>query len=331
MASLTEPTVSVVVPTSNRRERLTTLLDALAAEPAKEVVVVVNGSSDRSMALLEERARRDPRLRPALRESPGKAAAQREGIEMAGGDVVLMLDDDVIPRPGLVAGHARAHAGRKGLVVVGYMPVDVPSPRRAGQYPIDLYARSYEGVCREYEADPEAILQSLWAGNVSMRRDDLVRVGIQPSAGMPERYWYHQDRDFGLRCAAAGMTGVFDRGLAATHRHRVTPEAYLRLARDSGHTRWAVHAAHPDEEPFRPREFYRKSVPMPGRLLVQASQREPARRLVEAGLKLLIGVCGQLRLFRLETHAGFILGAIERQRGALEALAAAGPDRRAAG
>jgi GT2 family glycosyltransferase len=314
------PTVAAVIPTSNRCERLPGLLEALSGEPLEQVVVVVNGSSDSSMKLLEERARHDPRVRPAELDAPGKAAAQQLGIELANADLVLMLDDDVLPRPGLVAGHARHHAKREGLVVVGYMPVELPNPRRPGDYPLHLYSRSYERVCDEYEDDPTTILQGLWAGNVSMRLEDLRQIGLQPSEGMPAAYWYHQDRDFGLRCASAGLQGVFDRSLAATHLHRASPETYLRVARDSGHTRWAVHALHADVEALRPLEFYRNSVAMPGRLLVQASRRDPIRRIVERGLQLLIGFSGRLRLFKLETHAGFVLGTIEQQRGALEAL-----------
>lgn len=323
MPTLTDPTITAVVPTSNRCERLPALMDALGAEPLKEIIVVVNGSSDRSMDFLAERSRSDPRIRPAELESPGKSAAQQHGIEMSTADVVLMLDDDVLPRPGLAAGHARLHAERRGLVVVGYMPVDMPAPRRPGEYPLYLYSRSYERVCDEYEADPGSILEGLWAGNVSMRLDDLRRVGMQPSEGMPDGYWYHEDRDFGLRCASAGLIGVFDRDLAAIHIHRATPSTYLRVARDSGHTRWAVQAAHARVEALRPLEFYRNSVPMPGRLLVQASRRKWIRRPIEAGLKALVAISGRLRLFRIETHAGFILGTIEQQRGALEALASA--------
>src|SRR5680860_1315046 len=98
------------------------------------------------------------------------------------------------------------------------------------------------------------------------------------------------------------MQGVFDRRLGATHYHRPTPETYLRVARDSGHTRWAVHASHASVEPLEPREFYRNSVPMPGRLLVQASRNEQARRLIERGLRALVAVSGRLRMFLSLIH-----------------------------
>ena len=45
------------------------------------------------------------------------------GVQCSTGDVVLLMDDDVIAGPGLVSAHARRHAGADGLVVVGSMPV----------------------------------------------------------------------------------------------------------------------------------------------------------------------------------------------------------------
>jgi glycosyltransferase involved in cell wall biosynthesis len=321
MDSITDPTVSVLIATHNRRERLPALLDALATEPAAEFLAIVNGDSDRSFELLEAWARRDRRLRPLSLDAPDQAAAQQLGVEVASGDVVLILDDDVVPRPGLIEGHARHHAGRTGLVVVGYMPVAMPSPRRSGQFPIDLYNRSYEHVCDEYERAPGSILRGLWGGNVSLTREDALRVGLKPSSGMPAGYWYHRDRDFGLRCQAAGLEGVFDRGLLARHDHRVTPEKFMRVARDSGHTRWAVHASHRELAGPLPVDFYEKGVPMPSRLAIRISRHGQARPAIRFLLRAVTKIAGLLHLFRIETHAGFLLGVVEQQRGALEAAA----------
>jgi glycosyltransferase involved in cell wall biosynthesis len=321
MTSTTSPSVSVLIPTHNRSERLPTLLDALEAEPEAEIIVVVNGTPDGSMELLEERAHRDRRLISVFVPTPGKAAALQSGAERATCEVILMLDDDVVPVPGLVEGHARQHGSHAGSVVIGYMPVDLPSPRRPGQFPLDLYQRSYERVCEEYERDPDSILRGLWGGNVSLRRADLLRVGLEPSDAMPAGYWYHQDRDFGLRCENAGLKGVFDRRLLARHDYRTTPAAFLRVARDSGHTRWAVHASHRETTGPLPADFYGRGVPRPGRLLVRLSRNERARRPIRLLLQGLTRVAGRLHAFRLESHAGFLLGTIEQQRGAQEAAA----------
>jgi len=318
---MTFPTVSVVIPTHKRPERLSMLLDALESEPAAEIIIVVNGGPDRSRELLEERARRDPRLKLAFIPRPSKTGALKRGVEMATGEIVLTLDDDVIPAPGLVGGHARHHASKAGLVVIGYMPVETTSPRRPGQYPVDLYQRSYERVCREYEEDPDSILRGVWGGNVSLRREDLLGVGMEPSDPMPRAYWRHHDREFGLRCKAAGLVGVFDRDLLARHDYRTTPETFLRLARDSGHSRWTVHASHEEMIGKLPTDFYERGVSVPDRLLVRLSRNMHRQRPIQLLLRALTRAAGLLHLFRLESHAGFLLGRIEQQRGTLDAAA----------
>lgn len=312
------PTVSVVIPTHNRRERLPELLDAVAAEPAAEIIVVVNAGRDGSLELLKERSRHDARLTPEFVEQPGQTLALQRGVEVATGEVVLMLDDDVLPEPGLVEGHTRRHAAARDIVVVGYMPVAHPARRGRGEFPRDLYSRAYELACDEYERDPSTILHGLWGGNVSMRRADCMRIGLRPGAGMPDGYGYHEDRDLGLRCEAAGLRGVFDRRLRARHLYEKTPEAFLRASRSSGVTRAAVHAAHTVAIGPLPADFFERSVPLPGRLLVRWAGRRRAYRPIQALLRAVTAVAGALRLFRVESHAGFVMGTIEQQRGATQ-------------
>lgn len=313
------PTVSVVIPTHRRRERLPLLLDALAVEDATEVIVVVNGGDDGSVALLEERAGREPALRPLVIEPAGQVRAMQAGVEVAGGEVVLLLDDDVIPEPGLVSGHAERHSADRDLVQLGYMPVAIPHPRRAGQYPVDLYARAYERVCGEYEDDSGAILCGLWAGNVSIRRSDCLRVGLHSDERQSDDYEYHEDRDLGLRCQRAGLHGAFDRRLRARHLYERTPDSFLAVSRNSGASRARVHRAHPDSIDPLLGDFFERVVPQPGRLLVRLSRRRHLQAPIRRLLQLLIRFSGAIRFFRLESHLGYVLGTIEQQRGAMSA------------
>ena len=100
------------------------------------------------MALVERLIKRDARLRlervdrdPEGLERGGHA--REMGVQLASCEVILALDDDVIPRPGLVSGHARRHAAEKGLVVLGAMPVVTPAGRRP-DITAQIYGASYE-------------------------------------------------------------------------------------------------------------------------------------------------------------------------------------------
>src|SRR4051794_4498652 len=145
------PRVSVVVPTYNRRDTLGPVVDALLEDDATgELIVVVDGSTDGSLELLQEKARVDPRLRPVWTPNRGELAARELGLQSAEHPVVLFIDDDVLPEPGLVSGHAAQHAATPGLVVVGAMPVPERLQARGGA-PVRLYGAWYDRQARAYQ------------------------------------------------------------------------------------------------------------------------------------------------------------------------------------
>lgn len=319
------PSTSVIVPTRNRDELLPELLDALASEPVEEIVIVVNSSDDASREVLEARAADDPRLKHLWIDEASQFRALQVAAEAASGEILLMLDDDVFPEPGMVEGHARHHSQADDLVVVGYMPVELPSRRQRREYPLYQYSRGYENTCAEYERDPTAILRSFWAGNVSVRRENALRVGLSPSADLPGPYTNHRDRDFGLRCEEAGLRGVFDRTLKATHKHQRPPAGYARSARGSGFNRWVVHRLHADVLGELADDCYQRGLPFHAGRLVRWARRPWARPPIQFALRQAAAVAGRLRLFRIESFTGHLSGTIERQRGMDDAIATLGP------
>lgn len=94
--------LSVLFATRNRAALLPSVLEsftALAAPPGGwELVVVDNGSSDDSRAVAESFRDRLP-LICLVEPVPGKNAALNTGLAAASGDLVVLTDDDVYPRP----------------------------------------------------------------------------------------------------------------------------------------------------------------------------------------------------------------------------------------
>jgi glycosyltransferase involved in cell wall biosynthesis len=321
------PTVSVVIPTFNRREGLRQVISPLLADEAtREVIVVVDGSRDGSLSLLQELATQDSRLNPIFIENVGTSRAKQIGVEHASGDVILLLDDDVVAARGLVTGHRRHHAERDGIVVVGYMPLSLDEGER-GDVVGALYARTYERACKRYERDDTEVLRSLWGGNVSIRRVECARVPLHVD-GFTDAARYHEDREWGIRCAKSGLSGVFDRSLLAQHLHRKSLDASLRDARNEGAGRASLHALHADV--LGPLEWhdFEANLPLVARWLLRRSKRP----LVHAAL-LRIGVsaarlAAYLRLPAIEKPLVQFLRRIEIQQGAVETLGARSPGRR---
>jgi len=95
------PLISVVIPLYNEEESIPHLCSALTAALQRygkpyEIIVVDDGSKDRSFELLAEQAQRDPHLAVIqLRRNFGQTAAFAAGFNNARGDVVITMDADL--------------------------------------------------------------------------------------------------------------------------------------------------------------------------------------------------------------------------------------------
>lgn len=257
---------SVVVATLGRAGRLPGLVEAVLADPAtSELVVVVDGPDPDSERTLARLAASRPRLRPVVIDHRGHLGALEEGVRRAWGDVVVLLDDDVVPSPGTIGGHLAHHRRTGGLVVAGPMPVATAAGTLAG-VGTRLYAADYLGHVAALERGDVRLLDAFWAGNVSLRRADCLRIGL---ASGEFRVFYHSDRDLGYRLADAGLVGVFDPALTAAHVHRRTDAEFLRDAARQGAGRVALHRAHPSRlGPFRIGELV-QDLPRPARAAIR--------------------------------------------------------------
>jgi cellulose synthase/poly-beta-1,6-N-acetylglucosamine synthase-like glycosyltransferase len=128
--------VSVVVPFRNEERRMEALLEGLGAQdyPEREFIFIDDRSADKTGALLEAFAEKEPRVSIiSLKENPGsnhKQYALEKGLEAAKGDLLLFTDGDCELKPGWI----RAMAGRMEDRRIGAAlgPVFKKSLSRAG-------------------------------------------------------------------------------------------------------------------------------------------------------------------------------------------------------
>lgn len=94
---MNEPKISVIVPVYNGQEYLSASLDSLIASTYKnlEIILVDNGSTDRSGRICEEYAALDNRIAVLHTESNvGVSAARNMGLEIATGEWIGFFDSD---------------------------------------------------------------------------------------------------------------------------------------------------------------------------------------------------------------------------------------------
>ena len=91
-----EEKVSVIVPAYNCALWLPRCLDSILAQTYRnlEILVVNDGSTDNTPAILEEYARAHDRIRPLHKENGGLPSARLHGIAAATGDWLTFVDGD---------------------------------------------------------------------------------------------------------------------------------------------------------------------------------------------------------------------------------------------
>lgn len=95
------PLVSVVVPAHNAAETLEATLLSASAQTHRnlEILVIDDGSTDRTAAIAEDIAARDPRISLLSQPNRGVAAARNLGLSRARGEFVAPLDADDLWHP----------------------------------------------------------------------------------------------------------------------------------------------------------------------------------------------------------------------------------------
>ena len=229
------PDMSVVIPTYNRSERLLRVLGKLEEQQTNtasghrfsfEVIVVSDGSTDGTRGILEAFEASSFALIPMYQENRGPAAARNAGILEASGEVVVFLDDDVLPEPGFLSAHMNAHRSHDDLVVVGPMLTPEGTPLQPWiaweQFQLEKqYAR--------LDAGELLYPRQFYTGNASVRRSALVEVGLFNTSLLRS-----EDIDMGLRLETAGQTFSFVAGARAFHYAQRTFESWSNVAYEYG-------------------------------------------------------------------------------------------------
>ena len=168
--------VSVVIPSQDRREMLERCLGELAhqdvAPGAFEVIVVDDGSSDGAPEMVE--ALETPyELRLLRRDRGGPAAARNAGIEASAGRICLLIDNDIVASPHLVAAHLEGHARHERALGVGPLTQIPPRAR-------DWFAHTFAAEWNKHYDDlggRPATWMDCYGGNFSAPRAALVENG----------------------------------------------------------------------------------------------------------------------------------------------------------
>ena len=98
------PLVSVVIPVYNVEKYLNQCLDSVISQTLTdiEIICVNDSSTDGSLNILEEYAKRDERIKVVTQPNGGAGAARNRGLSMASGKYLSFLDSDDFFEPDML-------------------------------------------------------------------------------------------------------------------------------------------------------------------------------------------------------------------------------------
>lgn len=121
------PPVSILVPARNEEKNIRNCIDSLLAQdyPAFEIIALDDQSSDNTLAILQELARGQSRLRvlagcPSPTEHTGKNWACSQLAQQARGEFLFFTDADTVHRPQTLRALVDACAGEQAAFLTGF-------------------------------------------------------------------------------------------------------------------------------------------------------------------------------------------------------------------
>jgi glycosyltransferase involved in cell wall biosynthesis len=212
------PAVSVVMPTHNRADAIGLTLDQLALQTGLqgefEVIVVDDGSTDDTENAVRG-VLRPFELRYVKQACRGAAAARNAGVAQARAPIILFLDSDVVPDPGLLRAHVETHTQASDQLIIGrvktWPATPVPWCERVAQ----------QGSSGMDYGDAARLVTFAYAlgGNFSIQRRVFLQIGgydeTFPAAGCEET-------EFAYRAEQQGYALFYQPAAVGYHNHART-------------------------------------------------------------------------------------------------------------
>jgi glycosyltransferase involved in cell wall biosynthesis len=254
------PTVSVILPTYNRKDLLRETLETLARQTYPgdrfEVIVVDDGSTDGTEAIAAETF--PFTLRYFRQSNQGDAAARNLGARQSQADILVFLDDDILLEPGYLANLIQAHDQCQNRIVVGTWNLWQAERTRLSQTLNTMLAPGADPARSLFEQDAgptsdhtqtitELPFRDVESNNMSLKREAYFTIGMMQGLDFSgSSMWC--DLEFTYRAYRQGFE--FRRSTNAICWHRdhaaLNLDAYKQRARTAAYRAVVLFQSYPE-------------------------------------------------------------------------------------
>jgi glycosyltransferase involved in cell wall biosynthesis len=220
-------------------QALRSLFRQTAPPDSYEVIVSIDGSDDGTREMLRSLA---PPYALRVADGPhrGRAAACNAALELARGEIVIILDDDMEVLPEFIERHRRHHPEGSRLCVMGAVPVQIHerSPL-AARHIADRFKAHLATIG---QPDHVFVPRDFYSGNTSLRAEVLREVG-----GFDDSFtvYGNEDVELGVRLRDAGIALRYDPTAIARQEYAKDLKALCRDTLAKGGTTVLLARARP--------------------------------------------------------------------------------------
>lgn len=227
--------VSIVIPMFNAERHIRQVIEGLLHQDftgEKEIIVVDDGSTDRSPEIVREYEKRGD-LRVLHQTNLGAVAATNAGFREAAHDIVCSIDSDIVLHPDWLRIILKEFDDPAVGAVQGYIKTPAGMPFIARMAGYDL----------EYRYDQ---LQSGKVTQVSTANTAYRRTALEKTGFFDPRFAYGYDNDMSYRLQKAGLSLVFQKEALCEHYWKATLKGYVLQQYRSAYGRMQLIRKHTD-------------------------------------------------------------------------------------
>ncbi|MDX2254105.1 MAG: glycosyltransferase [Pseudanabaenaceae cyanobacterium bins.39] len=216
------PKVTIVIPIYNCAANLSLTLDALIHQDFQgeiEIIAVDNNSTDDSKHIVQQYPQVIYTNQTAIQNA---AATRNQGIQMATGDIIALIDGDCIPETNWISRSV-------------HLMLDQGVPRIGGKIgvkPLSVNSSIYALIDALFCFNQESAIRHLgtcMTGNFITRKDVFVHVGL-----FNQDYYEMEDIEFGIRAIAADLAILYADTAIVWHPPRTTFQEMWHKSKRNG-------------------------------------------------------------------------------------------------
>jgi len=205
---------SVVIPSYNPALKLPETLEKLIPQASfiDELIIIIDNNNYNEFAKsLLEKYSSTLKIRIFPQPNSGRGKSRNRGAELAGGDIIIFLDDDMLAEKNLIERHMEYHHKNPGIIVSGN---GYRNPESAN-YDFGKFLINMEnGWKNKVKGIGEITFENF---NFTACNMSLPKSLFQQLGGFDARFSDGEDFDFAIRALNKNIKIVYDNTLIAWH------------------------------------------------------------------------------------------------------------------